>query len=252
MEIQTYPYDQEFIDQKLNLCIDKIFRHDLCKQLNAIVTFSNDTVIFGQRTIRISNGIDFSSIPLRQQIHTMENELHLIGVAEIHFWHGFDRIINGLKEYYTQNPTYKVYFHIVGNLSGERERQEIEMPIHTYGLSPYVILHGAKHGKELDVLFEKADFAVGSLARHRSGIQNIKTLKNREYAARGFGFIYSETDDDFEKMPYILKAPADETPIEISKVIAFCKKQTTPPQEIRDSIRNLSWKEQMKKVYDSI
>ena len=32
------------------------------KQLNAIVTFSNDTVIFGQRTIRISNGIDFSSI----------------------------------------------------------------------------------------------------------------------------------------------------------------------------------------------
>ena len=252
LEIPTYPYDQEFIDQKLNLCIDKIFRHDLCKQLNAIVTFSNDTVIFGQRTIRISNGIDFSSIPLRQQIHTMENELHLIGVAEIHFWHGFDRIINGLKEYYTQNPTYKVYFHIVGNLSGERERQEIEMPIHTYGLSPYVILHGAKHGKELDVLFEKADFAVGSLARHRSGIQNIKTLKNREYAARGFGFIYSETDDDFEKMPYILKAPADETPIEISKVIAFCKKQTSPPQEIRDSIRNLSWKEQMKKVYDSI
>ena len=182
----------------------------------------------------------------------MENELHLIGVAEIHFWHGFDRIINGLKEYYAQNPTYKVYFHIVGNLSGERERQEIEMPIHTYGLSPYVILYGAKHGKELDALFEKADFAVGSLARHRSGIQNIKTLKNREYAARGFGFIYSETDDDFERMPYILKAPADETPIEISKIITFCKKQTIPPQEIRNSIRHLSWKEQMKKVYDDI
>lgn len=110
MEIPTYPYDQEFIDQKLNLCIDKIFRHDLCKQLNAIVTFSNDTVIFGQRTIRISNGIDFSSIPLRQQIHTMENELHLIGVAEIHFWHGFDRIINGLKEYYTQILLIKYIF----------------------------------------------------------------------------------------------------------------------------------------------
>lgn len=252
LEIPTYPYDHEFINQKLSLCIDRLFRHALCKQVNAIVTFSNYTQIFGQRTIRISNGIDFSSIPLRKQIHTMEKELHLIGVAEIHFWHGFDRVINGLKEYYMQNPTYKVFFHIIGNLSGERERQEIEIPIRTYGLSPYVILHGAKHGEELDALFEKADFAVGSLARHRSGIQNIKTLKNREYAARGFGFIYSETDDDFERMPYILKAPANETPIEISKVIAFCKKQTIPPQEIRDSIRNLSWKEQMKKVYDSI
>ena len=61
---------------------------------------------------------------------------------------------------------------------------------------------------------------------------NTKSMKNREYAARGFGFIYSETDDDFERMPYILKAPADETPIEISKIITFCKKQTIPPQAV--------------------
>ena len=38
----------------------------------------------------------------------------------------------------------------------------------------------------------------------RQGIYNIKTLKNREYAARGFGFVYSETDDDFDRMPYTL------------------------------------------------
>lgn len=252
LEIPTYPYDQEFTDQKLNLCIDRIFRHSLCSHLDAVVTFSNDTEIFGQRTIRISNGIDFNSIPLRKQIRTMENELHLIGVAEIHFWHGFDRLIKGLKEYYAHNPGYKVYFHIVGNLFGERERQEIEDPIQAYNLQDYVFMHGAKHGKELDALFEKADFAVGSLARHRSGIFNIKTLKNREYAARGFGFIYSETDDDFEKMPYIIKAPANETAIDIPGLIAFCKKQTISPQEIRNSIRHLSWTEQMKKVCDDI
>ncbi len=252
LEIPTYPYDQELTDQKLHLCVDKLFRHTLCKQLNAVVTFSNDTEIFGKRTIHISNGIDFNSIPLRKKIHTMENELHLIGVAEIHFWHGFDRIIEGLKEYYAHNPTYKVYFHIIGNFFGERERQEIENPIQTYHLGSYVILHGTKHGIELDALFEEADFAVGSLARHRSGVYNMKSLKNREYAARGFGFIYSEIDDDFEAMPYILKAPADETPIDISKLIIFCKSLTIPPQEIRSSIRHLSWKEQMKKVCDNI
>lgn len=252
LEIPTYPYDQEFIDQKLNLIIDKLFRHTFCKQSDAVITFSNDTQIFGQKTICISNGIDFNSIPLRKQVHSIEKELHLIGVAEIHFWHGYDRLIMGLKNYYAQHPDYNVFFHIVGTLSGEREYQEIEKPIQTHNLHPYIILHGAKHGKELDALFEKADFAIGSLGRHRSGIYNIKTLKNREYAARGFGFIYSETDDDFEEMSYILKAPADETPIDISRLITFCQKQTISPQEIRDSIQHLSWKEQMKKVYDGM
>ena len=86
------------------------------------------------------------------------------------------------------------------------------------------------------------------MGRHRSGIYNIKTLKNREYAARGFSFIYSETDDDFDLMPYILKAPADETPIDISLIINFCHSKIILPQEIRSSIKHLSWREQMKKV----
>lgn len=53
-------------------------------------------------------------------------------------------------------------------------------------------------------------------------------------------------------MPYILKAPADETPIDIPGLIAFCNRQTMTPQEIRHSIRHLSWKEQMKKVCEDI
>lgn len=66
-------------------------------------------------------------------------------------------------------------------------------------------------------MFNQCDFGIGSLGRHRSGIDKIKTLKNREYAARGIPFIYSETDEDFEQMPYVLKAPADESPIDIKK-----------------------------------
>lgn len=254
LEIPTYPYDREYhtLREKAVLGTDRLFRRAFCRYIEAIVTFSDDTEIFGRRTIRISNGIDFASIPLRRSMRSPKDELHLIAVAEIHFWHGFDRLIKGMKAYYDLHPAYKVYFHIVGNFFGERERQEIEPPIHTYGLESYVILHGAKHGEELDELFDRADFAIGSLGRHRSGISSIKTLKNREYAARGFGFIYSETDEDFDRMPYILKAPADETPIDIPGLIAFCNRQTMTPQEIRHSIRHLSWKEQMKKVCEDI
>ena len=250
LEIPTYPYDQEYFSaiDKLQLCTDRLFRRKLCKYVDAIITFSNNTEIFGQRTIRISNGIDFNSIPIRKTIHDISKELHLIGVAEIHFWHGFDRLIKGLGKYYKNHPKYKVYFHLVGNMSGERERREIETPIREYGIESYVICHGAKHGEALNTLFEQADFAIGSLARHRSGIYDIKTLKNREYAARGFAFTYSETDTDFDHMPYVLKTVADESPIDISQLITFCHSQALSPQEIRDSIRHLSWEEQMKKI----
>lgn len=59
-------------------------------------------------------------------------------------------------------------------------------PIREYGLEPYVILYGAQHGEALDALFEQADFAIGSLARHRSGIYNIKTLKTESMLHEAF------------------------------------------------------------------
>ena len=104
----------------------------------------------------------------------------------------------------------------------------------------------------MDAMFNLADFAIGSLGRHRSGIQVIKTLKNREYAARGIPFIYSETDSDFDDMPYVLKAPADESPIDIYRIIDFYRHITLSPQQIRNSIDNLSWENQMRKVIEAV
>ena len=65
MEIPTYPYDSEYKAQGISRQIfqDKIFRSRMASYLDAIVTFSDYKEIFGQRTIRISNGIDFDSVP---------------------------------------------------------------------------------------------------------------------------------------------------------------------------------------------
>lgn len=254
MEIPTYPYDQEYVTRsmKLGLAVDRFFRRSLAKRLDGIVTFSNAETIFGGRTIRISNGIDFDDIPMKRHCNDTSHELHLIGVAEVHYWHGFDRLVRGLAEYYRTNPEYKVYFHIVGPLTGERERAEILPVIQENHLEEYVRIHGPLHGEELDTLFEQTDFAIGSLGRHRSGITYIKTLKNREYAARGFAFTYSETDEDFERMPYVWKTPPDESPVDIGKLIDFQRNQAMTSAEIRESVRPLSWKAQMQKVIDKV
>ena len=61
-----------------------------------------------------------------------------------------------------------------------------------------------------------------------------------------------ETDEDFDKMPYILKVPADESPIDIHRLIRFYMELDLSPRKIRDSIKNLSWKEQMMKVINNL
>ena len=254
MEIPTYPYDQEYVsfNRKIQLLVDQCFRKRLAKYVDRIITFSNYKTIFGTPTIQISNGIDFDDIPMKQHVNDTSQEIHLIGVAEIHFWHGFDRLLKGLVNYYNTSPQYKVYFHIIGDFFTQREREECMSIVKENHLAPYVILHGRQTGKDLDLLFEQCDFGIGSLGRHRSGITHIKTLKNREYAARGIPFLYSEIDDDFENMPYIMKIPADESIVNITTILSFYNQLHTTPQTIRNSIQSLSWNNQMKKVIDAI
>ena len=256
IEIPTYPYDQEYNDAgrmgKLELAIDKLFRKQLAKQTDAIVTFTQEKEIFGQRTIRISNGIELEAIPLRgEKEKGKSEELNFIGVAEVHYWHGFDRFVAGIGEYYKNGGTREIKFHIVGGVADGDMAVFTEL-IEKYNIKDKVVFHGQKFGDELNALFADADFAVASLGRHRSGITYIKTLKNREYAARGLGFIYSEIDDDFEEKPYILKAPADESPIDIERIIEFERQLTMTPQQIRQTVEHLSWKVQMQKVIEKI
>lgn len=253
MEIPTYPYDAEYRAQGISRQIvqDKLFRRLLAKHLDAIVTFSDYDEIFGQRTIRISNGIDFGSVQVKRGVNDTSKELNLIGVAEIHHWHGFDRLVKGLALYYSKPREYAVNFHLVGYFFSADVEAAFRRIIAANGMEAHVILYGKRHGEELDRIFDRCDFGIGSLGRHRVGIDKIKTLKNREYAARGIPFVYSETDSDFDDMPYVLKAPADESPVDVCKIIGFYKRLALSPEQIRASIAGLSWENQMRLVTDA-
>lgn len=261
IEIPTYPYDNEYDGatkkEKLELFVDKLFRKQLAKQTDRIITFTDKKEIFGQKAFCISNGIDFDSIPLKCKKNKAINKINFIGVAEIQYWHGFDRFIHGIGEYYKDGGTYDIRFHIVGGITdremyGSQFATGFKDLTDRYSINDKIIYHGQLFGKELDKVFNECDFAIGSLARHRSNIYNIKTLKNREYAARGIPFIYSEIDDDFENKPYIIKAIADESAIDIKKVIEFYNGLDISGDEIRNSIKDLSWKNQMDKVVKEI
>ena len=262
-EIPTYPYDQEFKNfewkMRMGLKVDQLFRKKLYQQMDALVTFSDAERIFGQRTIRISNGVDFDSIPLLNNDNVNGNDngngngvhraLHLIGVAEVHPWHGFDRLVAGLGEYKGETP---VYFHIVGGVHPNHMNNVFLPLIEKYHIKDNVIFHGTLFGDELTKVFNQCQFAIGSLGRHRSGITVIKTLKNREYATRGIPFIYSEQDSDFDNQPYVLKAPADESPIDIQRIVDFMGRFSMKPEDIRKTVEHLTWKIQMQRVVETI
>lgn len=264
-EIPTYPYDAEFKTfywkMRMELKVDQLFRRSLYQQMDAMVTFSDAHKIFGQRTINISNGVDFDSIPLHQPVSgnelSTDSSLHLIGVAEVHTWHGFDRVMTGIGEYYSQMPKARcqkpnVFFHVVGGVHPNYMENVFKPIIEKYHLQDKVIFHGTMFGHQLDEVFNQCQFAIGSLGRHRSGITVIKTLKNREYATRGIPFIYSEQDSDFDQQPYVLKAPADESPVDIQQIIDFMEHFSMKPEEIRKTVEHLTWKIQMRQVVDAI
>ena len=262
-EIPTYPYDAEFVgfpfQTRMNLKVDQLFRHKLYAQMDAIVTFSDAKEIFGQRTINISNGVDFDSIPLHQPsaVSHQSSELHLIGVAEVHYWHGYDRMIAGIGEYYKNGGKRDVFFHVVGGVGPSEMYDSMHASgfaelMEKYNIKKHVIFHGQLFGDELDAVFNQCQFAIGSLARHRSGITVIKTLKNREYATRGIPFIYSEQDSDFDEQPYVLKIPADESPVDMNKIWNFMDSFQMKPVEIRKTVEHLTWTIQMQKVVDNV
>ncbi|MFQ8713301.1 MAG: glycosyltransferase family 1 protein [Alistipes onderdonkii] len=251
LEIPTYPYDAEFAQspavRKLKLHIDRMFRSRMARYVDRIVTFSDDTEIFGRPTIRISNGIDFGSIPLKTRGHGDHHNIRLLAVANIHFWHGLDRVIEGLRSITPPAPVHRPPAYRRRRRGNAHRR----IPPQDRRILPDGVCrsHRPRSGAALDAEFEWCDMGIASLGRHRNGITGIKTLKNREYAARGIPFVYSERDSDFDGMGYVMKAPADDTPLDIAALVRFYDGLHLTPAQIRGTVEGrLSWDNQMKQV----
>lgn len=251
MEIPTYPYDSEVhnasLYRRLRLWEEKHYREKFRFCVDYMVTFTDDTTIFGVKTLKISNAVDDRTICLRKRYDSKEFEYSFIGVANLAFWHGFDRILYGLKNYYASGGKNKIIFRIVGD-GNAAERTRLKKIVEDEKLTDKVIFYSNMSGKELDDLFDISNFAIGCLGCHRKQITTVKSLKNVEYAMRGIPFIYSEINDDFDGKPYILKATPDEAPIDINIIIDFIKNFVYSPSDIRQDVSHLTWEKQMKIV----
>lgn len=247
IEIPTYPYDGEekiTLSNSTILLRDKYYRLKLKKYCNRILTYSDDDVIWGIKTINLSNVVDFHKIkPLNVRKNINRNEIHIIGVATLSLWHGYDRFIEGLYNYYKQNKGRNIKFHIVGD---GPEYETYKNMINQLHLEDCIKLHGRLEGEELDQIYNISSLGVDALGRHRSGVEYNSSLKGKEYGAKGLPII-SAVKTDLDKYPnfkYYLKVNANEEPIDIDEVLKFHneiyknKTQETVVNEIRDFNKN--------------
>lgn len=255
LEVPTYPYDMEYKNigwkQNILLAIEKRRRKRFKEYVDNIITFQNFDTIFGVKTIKISNGIDISIIPKPSTIKEVES-LNLIGVAGLNLWHGFDRVIEGMHNYYTSSPKRIVYFHIVGDTNSSIGL-EYKGLVDKYDLGKFIFFYGNKVGEELDEVFSKCHMGIGSLGIHRIGISEVKPLKSREYCARGIPFVYSFKDEDFDDKSFILKESPNDSPIDINRLIDFYYSNIFNNQEIRRfAEENLTWDVQVKRILEHL
>lgn len=231
IEIYTYPYDIDAYFRDLQSAFrafpvylkDLVYRHRMKGTVDRFVTYSNDDEIFGVKTIKTINGYDFSQIKPNRADNAVSDgkEIHLISVSFMQNHHGFERIIEGLAEYYRKNKgNRKIVFHIVGDGLVVEKYKRLVSRRH---LEPYVIFYGKKTGDELEPIYKKADIGVCSFGMYKIGIDYASSLKIPEYLAKGLPIIAGSKISmmNNEKIRYCLEFRNDSSSVNMDRIVQF-------------------------------
>jgi glycosyltransferase involved in cell wall biosynthesis len=251
IEINELKSSKLYFSYFLELLLGKGFR----KHCDAIIGVTDEITRYQvQRSgnlkiphLTLGNGFDVNTVPVRRPPALGGSTLNILCVADVTFWHGIDRLITGISQY---KGDWNILLHIAG---GGDELPSLKQLASTLKINDHIIFHGFVHGKDLDRLFEQNHIAVGSLGIHRIGLHQLSILKAREYCARGIPYIIACSDPDFpEDFPYILRLPADDSPIDMNQVITFssliCQDQHHPEKMRHYARKNLEWSVKMKKL----
>lgn len=215
-EVPTYPYDSETSRSLSRLSFDvkeRVSRLRAAKYMDRIVTFYGQDEIWGVPCVRIMNGYDFSAVSLPHRSN--DTAIHFAAVSTTAPWHGYDRLIAGMHDYYQNGGTENLVFHMVGNILPEhREKAE------RFGLQEHVIFYGKLPADELGPIYQKASIGVDILAGHRRDSKISSTLKSREYGAYGLP-ILSACPVDYlpEDYKYLILVPDGEDAIDVQRVL---------------------------------
>ncbi len=247
IEIPTYPYAGEKakgILYQFMFWWDKIYLHKLKSIIDRIVTYSRDEFIFDIPTIKVRNGIDLSSITITEMKGQLNDVIDLMIVAYMQPYHGYERLLSGLRNYYGNLGERNIHCHFVGEGTEKKVYEELTIQ---YGLEKHVTFYGPLYGDELNSVFNICDIGICSLGGYKKGMFLSSELKSREFLARGLPIISGVDIDIFtdKNSPYYLQFSNDETDINVIDIINFYDRiydSANKVESVRSAIRSMARK----------
>ncbi len=233
-------YNGQGIKGKYTKYTTKINGNKLSKYVDYGMTETHNNSLFGVNTLPMDTGIDITKYKRHSYLGEYD-AINMISVANETPYHGYDRIVYGIKEYIQKDVKTKVHVHLVGNISKSTKKL-----IEKFHLQDYFTLHGYKSGKELEDIYNLCNIGIGPLAQHRIGGKEGTGIKTKEYFAIGLPYFYAGQELLVpENYPYILKIESSNEPVDIKQVISFyngIKNKTTIEKEMREFAENkFSW-----------
>jgi len=256
-EVPTYPYYGEVektLQKQFIFLLHRISILFRKKYVKKVVTSQDYNKIWGISTIKIVNAVDttLTNYYSNRPAYKPGNDIKLIAVANISFWHGFDRLLYGLSNYYKEEkkPIQRVYFNIIGE--GD-EKQKLMQITQQEKLEKYVTFLSEKTGEALQEEYTKAHVGIGTLGLYRINLDYTSTLKSIEYLYQGIPFISGYIDQKFQGKDFYYAFPNNNTPIDIRELIRWRDKVKTSSKEMNQlAIEKYSWIEQMKKIVEDV
>ena len=238
--LKNKDYLKAFKDE-VSLCINKYYFRKLDTCIDLIVTTTKVGKLYNVPTINVINGIDTSSTTIRKK-QTNEYDFNIISVAMISSWHGYDRIIKGIANYYKNGGKLNILYNVIGD--GE-EKVKLESIVKKLGLEKHVSFPGIKIGKELEEYYSIADVALEMLAGFRRTQGQISSIKMAEYFAKGIPIIFSSEENLYssEINKYCYRVPYDNTDISIEKIINFSIGLQKKENNIENSMHDIAERE---------
>ena len=224
VEQPVYPYDRDMLRSPytaIQYIKELLLRKHYKDDIDRFVTYSDDDDILGVKTIRTMNGVNVSEMRMIHNDKKFDSEgINLITVATLVAHHGYERIIEGLHQYYQNGGERNIVFHIVGD--GPEKKRYTDM-VKKYNLEAHVVFYGAKYGEELDQIYDLADAGLAAFGSYKEGVDKLCTIKVREYFAKGLPVVLGCEDNLFrgEAKQFGLILPNDSSAIDISKVLSF-------------------------------
>lgn len=249
VEIPTYPYDGEAM-----VAEDIYFRQKIGKYIGRIATYSADARIWGVECLHLKNGVSLSEICVCPRVKE-KGKLVMIAVSDMQYWHGYERILEGMYLYAKDGGSYDIRLKMVG--SGPEKARYKELT-DRYGLGSRVEFLGRIEVSEKERLKEQyalSDIGIGALGCYKKQVEEGSPIKDAEYCAKGIPFISGYRDLGFPPdWEFMMNVPNGPEPVDMRAVIAFYE-HVTEHKNYKEKMKNyamryLTWDSIMRPVCD--